>query len=310
MSARTALGILETAALAAVGELGGIPAAGYRKTTRVLQALEQRHGIGGRYAYPVLQDLCAPWRLHLPLLDGGGNWGSQHGDPPADARYTELRLTAVGALALAAEREEVGPVPLGLIEGSLYRDGPVPPFAPTAVVRALRTRSTDVGGPVLPSGGSVEGDIGALLAGRRCRLSLACTIRREDTGLVITEVPLGISVDSVAHNLQSRSYQFSRRGSSRLTWDASPPQPADAPGFEVMDIIDESTMRTGVRVRCLLTAGSDHAAAERWMRSVWPVVVEVDCQLPAPMRMRLKTWNGGDGSGLDRLEDLIDGEPP
>jgi hypothetical protein len=61
-----------------------------------------------------------PWQLHLPLLDARGNHGSQHGDPAADARYTEVWLSRVGALALAAERAEVGPVPLGLIDGSPY----------------------------------------------------------------------------------------------------------------------------------------------------------------------------------------------
>ena len=173
MSARTGLGALEVAVLAAVAEVGGRPGAGHRRTAHVLDVLECEQGFGARYAYPLLQDLAAPWRLHLPLLDPSGNWGSQHGDPAADARHTEVRLSEVGALALAAERGEVGPIPLGLVEGSLYREGPVPPFAPDRVLEALTTGGADAGPPVLPTGGTVDGDIEALLAGRRARLTWA-----------------------------------------------------------------------------------------------------------------------------------------
>ena len=177
MTGRSGLGVLELAALRAVAELGGVPEAGHRKTTRVLDRLEQEHGIGARYAYPLLLDLAVPWRLHLPLLDVNGNVGSQHGDPPADARYTEVRLTQVGALALAAEQGDIDPVPLALVEGSLYRDGPVPPFDPRRVLEALRSGSGDAGPPSLPTGGIVTGEVDALLAGRAARLQLGCEIR-------------------------------------------------------------------------------------------------------------------------------------
>ncbi len=84
MSQRSGLGVLEVAVLTAVAEVGGTPEAGRRRTTRVLEQLERQDGLGARYMYPLLQDLSAPWRLHLPLLDAYGNWGSQHGDPTAD----------------------------------------------------------------------------------------------------------------------------------------------------------------------------------------------------------------------------------
>ena len=176
LSERTGLGRLETAVLAAVADLGGLPTARHRKTTQVLDRLETEHGIGARYSYPVLQDLAAGWRLHLPLLDPQGNWGTQHGDVAADARYTEVRLSRFGALAVAAERGELGPVPFGLIEGSLYRDGAVPPFAPAPVVAALLAGSDDAGPPVMPTGGTIQGNLRGLLAGRKVRLQLGCTI--------------------------------------------------------------------------------------------------------------------------------------
>lgn len=303
MSERTGLGLLETAVLEAVEALGGAPDAGRRRTSRVLELLDREHGIGPRYGYPVVLDLGAPWRLHLPLLDPYGNWGTQNGDPAADARYTEVRLSPVGALALAAERGEVGPVPLGLAEGSLYRDGAVPPFDPLAVLDALASGSGDAGPPVLPTGGSVEGQVDALLAGRRARLRLGCTVVHEPDRLVLTEVPLGVPVDRVAQSLEIR-YRTLDPARRRYVDDA-PAEPVEAPPFRVLDVRDETSMHVGVRVVCRLEPGSDAAAAEAWVRSVWPVTVEVDARLPAPMRRRLRSWEAGDGSGLAALRALV-----
>lgn len=63
-----------------------------------------------------------PWSRHLPLVVWVGNWGSRGGDTPADARYTLLGLSAFGVLALAVERGEVGPIPLGLVDGTVTGD--------------------------------------------------------------------------------------------------------------------------------------------------------------------------------------------
>lgn len=140
-----------------------------------------------------MQDLIVPWRRHLTLLDGEGNWGTDGDDPPADPRYTGVGLSAVGALALAAERRDLGPVPLGLVDGTLYAGGRVPPFDPRRVVEALRASAHDAGPPALPTGGEVAGDFGALLAGRKVRLQLGPRVVREPGALVITGLPLGVS---------------------------------------------------------------------------------------------------------------------
>lgn len=305
MSQRSGLGVLEVAVLTAVAEVGGMPEAGRRRTTRVLEQLERQDGLGARYLYPLLQDLGAPWRLHLPLLDPYGNWGSQHGDPAADPQYTQVRLSPIGALALAAEREQVAPVPLGLIEGSLYRDGPVPPFDPRRVVAALRTGSTDAGPPTLPTGGTIDGDLTALLAGRKTRLQLGCEIEHEAGSLVVAAVTLGVPIDLLEQCLTSRSRSLQHDGVRRFGDFEPAPDDADPP-FRIVDVRNESSMRVGVRIVVQLGPGSDMAAAERWVRSVWPVTVEVDCRLPAPMTKRLRTWDPGDGSGLDALELLLD----
>ena len=54
MSARTGLGALEVAVLAAVDEVGGRPGAGHRWTALVLDVLESDQDFGARYAYPLL----------------------------------------------------------------------------------------------------------------------------------------------------------------------------------------------------------------------------------------------------------------
>ncbi len=308
MSERSGLGELEVAVLTAIAEVGGAPGTRRQRTTRVLERLERQDGLGARYLYPLLQDLGAPWRLHLPLVDPDGNWGSQHGDPATDAQHTRVRLSRVGALALAAERAEVAPVPLGLIEGSLYRDGPVPPFDPRRVIAALRTGSSDAGLPTLPTGGTIDGGLTALLSGRKARLQLGCEIAHEPAALVVTAVPLGVPIDLVVQCLISRikAIRSPPHDRVRRVVDAEPPTRPDADlPIRIVDVQDESSRRVGVRLVVRLESGSDPAAAERWVRAVWPVTVEVDCRLPAPMPERLRTWDPGDGSGLVALEKLL-----
>lgn len=44
--------------------------------------------------YDALVRLSQSWIVRVPLVDGMGNFGSVDGDPPADKRYTEAKLTA------------------------------------------------------------------------------------------------------------------------------------------------------------------------------------------------------------------------
>ena len=41
--------------------------------------------------------MAQPWAMRERLVDGQGNFGSVEGDPPAAMRYTEARLTHLGA---------------------------------------------------------------------------------------------------------------------------------------------------------------------------------------------------------------------
>src|SRR5438034_9351389 len=41
--------------------------------------------------------MAQQWAMREPLVDGQGNFGSIEGDPPAAMRYTEARMTHLGA---------------------------------------------------------------------------------------------------------------------------------------------------------------------------------------------------------------------
>ena len=81
----------------------------------------------------------------------------------------------------------------------------------------------------------------------------------------------------------------------------------DVPGGDEAPILDvrDETGPFGIRLVCALAAGADREDARRWMRSVWPVTIEVDCRLPASMRRLLAAWERGDGSGLAALRELL-----
>ncbi len=333
MPERTGLGPLELAVLRAV-EVQATAGARRQRTTTVLERLEVDEGIGPAYALPVVRDLGTPWRVHLRLLDLGGNWGSVHGDPMADPRYTKVRLSRVGELALASERGEVGSVPIGLVDGSLYRGGRVPPLGVSGVLRALGALLDGPGMPnrrlvrllgtlELPGGGRVEGRLAGLYAGRRTRLRLVSRFERErgDTSarLVVTGVPLGATVDEVAHHLARRASREAMPGRR----DVRPPGPAPEmhpnaasddkhhdPGQQplpVRDIRDESSSRAGIRVVIAAPPDADLDVVEQWTRDVWPVTLDAGLRLPARLgdllRRSAETCRR-DRSGLDQLADI------
>jgi hypothetical protein len=293
-SARTGLGPLELALLDAVDLLGADADAPPVRCADVLDVVDRRQALGARYAWQALVDLGVPWRVHLPLVELDGNAGTQLGDAPADPEFVSVRLSPFGALVLAAEREEAGPVPVGLIEGSLYRGGKVPPYDPGAVVGALLAGEEHAGLPVMPTGGTVGGDVVGLLAGRPVQLTLGCTFAAEAGRLVITEIPLGVPGGRIIDTIAS----------AMLT--AGPDlRPVRAAGCPVQHVEDETTMVDGLRIVVTPSKGSDLRYAVEWLRALWPVTVGVDCRLPAPQPERLTAWDRGDGSGLRALADLL-----
>jgi DNA gyrase subunit A len=70
------------------------------------------HPHGEAVIYPTLVHMAQPWTMREKLVDGKGNFGSIENDPPAAMRYTEARLTHLGAALMSdMDRDTVDFVP-------------------------------------------------------------------------------------------------------------------------------------------------------------------------------------------------------
>src|ERR1044071_3030180 len=70
------------------------------------------HPHGEAVIYPTLVHMAQPWAMRERLIEGKGNFGSVENDPPAAMRYTEARLTHLGAsLMQDMDKETVDFVP-------------------------------------------------------------------------------------------------------------------------------------------------------------------------------------------------------
>ena len=330
MTERTGLGPLELAVLRSVSATAGRSGARCR-TTATLDHLEAVEGIGPAYGLSVLQDLGSSWRVHLQLLDLEGNWGSIAGDPMAGPQYTEVMLSPVGELVLACEEHRVGSVPIGLVDGGLYRGGKQPPLDPARALRTIAALLEDettpdgdlermIGLPSLPTGGTVQGDIQDLYAGRDARLLQSCRITREITpslnALVITGTPLGVPTEQIEPNLRDRAEAEKMMEQRQLGNDPShgmSPEWLDwldalPSPIGLRDVRDETSGRTGTRLVIVADPGADLETLEGWVRGVWPVTIETSCRFPGGIGSVLRAWASicrVDRSGLDQLAALI-----
>jgi DNA gyrase subunit A len=70
------------------------------------------HPHGEAVIYPTLVHMAQGWSMREKLVDGKGNFGSVENDPPAAMRYTEARLTHLGALLMSdMEKDTVDFIP-------------------------------------------------------------------------------------------------------------------------------------------------------------------------------------------------------
>lgn len=70
------------------------------------------HPHGEAVIYPTLVHMAQHWAMSERLVEGKGNFGSVEGDPPAAMRYTEARLTHLGAALMDdMEKDTVDFVP-------------------------------------------------------------------------------------------------------------------------------------------------------------------------------------------------------
>jgi DNA gyrase subunit A len=87
--------------LYAMERLSLFPGRQHRKCAKICgDTSGDYHPHGEAVIYPTLVHMAQPWAMRERLVDGQGNFGSVEGDPPAAMRYTEARLTHLGALLM------------------------------------------------------------------------------------------------------------------------------------------------------------------------------------------------------------------
>ncbi len=87
--------------LYAMGEIGLGPTAKTKKSAAVVgDVLGKYHPHGDASVYDAMTKLAQDFATRYPLVLGQGNFGSIDGDPPAAMRYTEAKLSRIGASLL------------------------------------------------------------------------------------------------------------------------------------------------------------------------------------------------------------------
>ncbi|MBI2926057.1 MAG: DNA gyrase subunit A [Verrucomicrobia bacterium] len=82
-------------------DLNLLPTRKHLKCARIVgETMGKYHPHGDQAIYPTLVHMAQPWSMRETLVDGQGNFGSVEDDPPAAMRYTEARLTHLGAILM------------------------------------------------------------------------------------------------------------------------------------------------------------------------------------------------------------------
>jgi DNA gyrase subunit A len=99
--------------LYAMNGLGLQPTRKHSKCAKIVgETMGNYHPHGDMAIYPTLVHMAQPWAMRDTLIEGQGNFGSMDGDPPASMRYTEARLTHLGAILMEdMEKDTVNFVP-------------------------------------------------------------------------------------------------------------------------------------------------------------------------------------------------------
>src|SRR5271166_5663735 len=99
--------------LYAMARLSLFPGRQHRKCAKICgDTSGGYHPHGEAVIYPTLVHMAQPWAMRERLVEGKGNFGSIENDPPAAMRYTEARLTHLGAALMAdMDRDTVDFVP-------------------------------------------------------------------------------------------------------------------------------------------------------------------------------------------------------
>ncbi len=313
MGERGGVGLVEVAILEALDGLGARAGQAYVKSSRVLASVDQSVGLAPGYGYEILTDLVLPWRMPVLLADGHGNFGGRGNDPPANARYTEVRLSRAGEVVLAAERGQLAPVPVGLINGNSYGQGSRPPFRPQGVIDALRRVIGEpsvsgeelvgiVGPPDFLTGSVVTGDLAELRAGNPAELQLAARVtvtdeatvaaqtpdagpwfrpERNRTLLVIDNLPPMVNTDEVVQSIAGRARP--------ADWSRRHPELHQATRLQVREVHDESG-RGRTWFACVPEPDADPEQVRAQLLDVYGVSVTLQVHLPQPLASMMRRW--------------------
>jgi RNA polymerase sigma-70 factor (sigma-E family) len=295
MGERSGVGLVECTILEVLDALGARPGRPHRLNARVLAAVEDRIGLAPGYAYEVLLDLGRPWTMPVSLISPCGNFGSRGHDPAANFRYTESGLTRAGQVVLAAERGELGPVPVGLINGSTYRSGMRPPFRPPGIIEALRqviqrpkVTSADlteiVGPPEFGNGCTVSGDFAALAAGRQTVLRLEARVTVADDGTIVIEnFPPNANPDETAASIADRA--------RARDWAERYPGLHRHARLPLQDLRDESSRAADTdRIVCVPEPGTSPEQLRDQLVDIYGVYTTVNVALPRSLAAMLRGW--------------------
>ena len=319
MGQRSGVGLVELAILEALDARRARPRGRAISCEKVLASLEDEIGLARGYAYQVLIDLAQPWQLPVPLIEGIGNFGSRGNHPPASPRYTEARLSPAGQVALAAERGQIAPVPIGMINGNTHRDGIRPPLRPAAVIDAIRqvlgkprlpgpVITAIVGPPDFITGCTVTGDLAALAAGRHAELGLHARVTVTDAAhvrdrvakaavpghrppgftrdpgqpvIVIDKFPPYTNTDDAGLSIAKRAEEYS--------WHARHPELRALAGLPITDVCDLSA-RGDYWYVCLPAEGTPPQVLRDQVLKVHGVSVYITTRLPRPLPTMIRTW--------------------
>jgi DNA gyrase subunit A len=220
--------------LFSMSELGMTPDRSYSKSARVVgDVLARLHPHGDQSVYDALVRMAQPFSMGLLLVDGQGNFGSVDGDPPAQMRYTECRMTKAATSLLADldldtvdfkdnyDGKEKEPVVLPARIPNLLVNGAggiavgmatnIPPHNLGEIVDACLALidNPDIGldelldivpGPDFPTGGEIIGRTGArnaLMTGRGSVIMRGVAsieeVRKDREAIVIHSIPYQVN---------------------------------------------------------------------------------------------------------------------
>jgi hypothetical protein len=97
---RSGAGPIDLAILTAIDTCGAGRADRYAIGSDVLSLIEERTGLGPRYAYTALLDLARRWMIAVPLIEG--SIGARQWPGDSEPQYVECQASRAGQAVLGA----------------------------------------------------------------------------------------------------------------------------------------------------------------------------------------------------------------